>query len=210
MLLPIVDELLVNLIGKDDNILVGGHFPDGPEFLLGINRPGGVARGIDDDHLGSRRHGLLELLGGHLPSVLLGGLHDDRLRPAETHHLRIAHPVGAGDDHLVPLIAHRHDGVHTGLLATRGDADLLRLIFQAVVIEEFSRNGLAQLGNTSCRSILGLTLLKSLDRRRLDVVGGIHFRLTAGETVDFITLRPQGLGLIGDRQSKGGSDSLNA
>ena len=53
-------------------------------------------------------------------------------------------------------------------------------------------------------------LRRRLDRRRLDVVGGIHFRLTTGETVDFITLRPQGLGLIGDRQGKGGSDSLNA
>ena len=49
-----------------------------------------------------------------------------------------------------------------------------------------------------------------LDRRRLDVVGGIHFRLTASEAIDLIALCPQGLGLIGDCQSEGGSDPLNA
>ena len=45
---------------------------------------------------------------------------------------------------------------------------------------------------------------------RLDMVRSVHFRLSSSETINFITLCTQGLGLISDRQGEGGSDPLNA
>ena len=60
------------------------------------------------------------------PFSLLG-LDEDGLGAGEAHHLRIAQPVGRGDDHFVAGLAGGEDGVVAGVLGAVADDDLAGL-----------------------------------------------------------------------------------
>ena len=53
---------------------------------------------------------------------MLGGGDDrDRHTAGEQHHVRVAHPEGRRDDHLVARIERRHEGIVEHLLAAGAD-----------------------------------------------------------------------------------------
>ena len=74
----VIDEFLVNLIGQNINVLFSGDVDNCLQFFARINRAGGVARAVHDQHLGARGHRIFKVFRAHFPGVALAGRHDHR------------------------------------------------------------------------------------------------------------------------------------
>ena len=197
-----IDELFVNLVGKDDDVLLERDFTEGAEFLLGVNRAGRVAGRVDDDHLGGRGHGFLELLGSHFPTGGFLGFHDHRHTAGETDHFRVGNPEGRRDDHLVAFLDHGEDGVEAGHLGTAGHADLVGRVGQVVVVEKLGGERLAQFGDAAGGRVFRPAVAQRLDGGLLDEIRGVDFRFAAGERVNLLALGDHGFGLRGDGEGE--------
>src|SRR4029453_8069945 len=69
---PVVDELLVDLIGEDDQVwMADHHIWEGFELLRRIRVAGRIAWAVEDQHLGARADGGLKLIGRDLEPVFL-------------------------------------------------------------------------------------------------------------------------------------------
>ena len=68
-----------------------------------------------------------ERLARHEPVVVFSGGHDDRRRADEAHLLRVADPIGRGDDHLVARLVEREGEVEERVLHAARNDDLLGL-----------------------------------------------------------------------------------
>ena len=210
MLGAVVGEFLVDFIGEDVDVLLGGDFGEGLEFLAGVDRSGRVARRIDDDHLRAGRHGVFEILGSDLPVVLLAGLDENRLAADDANHLGIAEPIGGGDNDFVTLVDDGGDGIEAGLLGAIAHDDLAGFVIEAVVFKKLLGNRLAEFGNAGAGGVFGAALLERLDRGGLDVLGGVHVRLAGSETENFDALGEHGFGLAVDGEGEGGSELLES
>ena len=202
----IIDELLVDLVGKDENVLGECDFDQRLEFFAGVDRSGRVARAIDDDHLGARGHRVLEFLGGHFVGIRRLGLDDDRLGADEADHVGIAQPVRRGDDDFVAGFAAGEDRVVAGLLGAVADDDLARLVVDVVVGGVFLADRGAQLGQSGARRVFGETFLQRLDRRLFDVLRRIEVGLAGAESADIDALGAHGLGFAVDGEGERGSE----
>ncbi len=117
---------------------------------------------------------------------------------AEQHDVRIGHPVGRRDDHLVAGIEGGHQRVVDGLLAAAADGDLLGGVVEVVLPLELGADRLAQRRGAGDRGILGLAAIDGGLSRRLDVVGGVEVRLAGAEADDVAAGGLQLGGLLGD------------
>ena len=200
-----VDEMLVHVVGQHPDVRmahqnVGQAF----KFVARIGRAGRVRRRVEDDPLGSRRDRALEVLRLQLEPLVEMGRHDDGLAPVDRDHLRVAHPIGRGDDDLVALVHRDEEGVVKYLLAARGDDRVGRLVVETVLTAELGRDRLAQRGNAEHGRILGLTAPDRGDRGLLDVVGRVEVRLPDRERNDVPSLGFEVARLLRDRHGRGG------
>ena len=162
------------------------------ELGLGIGRAGRVRRRVEDDPLGFRRDRLLQVFRLHLVAGRHGGDDLDRGAAGEQHHVRIAHPIGRRDDHLVARIERGDQRVVQHLLAAGADDDLRRLIVERVLALELARHRGLQFGHAvNCGIFRRLALADGADRRQLDVVGGVEIRLAGAEPDDVAARRFQ-------------------
>ena len=149
--------------------------------------------------------------GRHLEAVSPCVVDDaDRLAAGEQHHVRIAHPIGRRDDHLVAGIERRHQRVVEHLLAAGADDDLRRLVVEAVLALELARRPRAFSSGmpSTARVLRGPAALDRLDRRLLDVVGRVEIRL-AGAEPDHVAARLfERARLVGHRDGGGRLDAL--
>ena len=210
VLSAVVHQLFVDLIGQDHDVLASRDFADFPQFLFGVNRASRVAGRVEDDHFGGRGHRLFELLGGHFPTGGFHRFHDHWHAASQTHHFRVGNPVRRGNDHFIALFHHRQNRVVTSHLGPCGDADLLGIKLQLVVLQQLGGDRLAKLRNATGRGVFGAAFLKCLNGGCLDEVRGIHLWLAASERVNFLALGNHGLGLIGDSEGEGRIDLGNA
>ena len=104
--------------------------------------------------------------------------------PDRQNDVRIAHPIGRGDDDLVAGIERGEQGVVQHVLAAAADGDLVRLVVEAVLAGELFADRLLELGNAVDRGIFGLAALDGVDRRLLDVVGSVEIGLAGAKTND--------------------------
>ena len=84
----VVDELFVNFVGKNQDVLVERDVGQAGQFVFRIDGAGRIARRIDDDHLGLRRHRVAELVRRDLVIILGRGRDEDRFRADELGHFR--------------------------------------------------------------------------------------------------------------------------
>ena len=206
MLLAVVEELLVDLVGKDDDVLGRGDLDEGLDLGFRINGAGRVARAVEDEHAGRSADGIGELFRRDLPLVLTLGLDDVGLGADEADHVGVARPVRRGDDDLVTGITTGENRVVARVLGTAVHRDLVRGVFDVVVLEEFVGNGLAQLGDATDGGVLRAAGLERFDRGVLDVLRRVEIRLSGTEAGDVLTLGLHFFRLGGDGEGQGGGD----
>ncbi len=206
----VVDQLFVDLVRKDVDLLVQGDLGERGQFVLGVDGAGGVAGGVEDDHLRERAHVLAKQFGRELVAVLGGGRDDDGFAAGHPDHFRIAEPIRGGDEDLVARIDGSEDGVEAGVLGAAGDDDLRGLVAQAVVGLELFGDGGTQFGNAGGRSVLGEAGVEGAHGGGLDVLGCVKIGFAGAETDHVEALGLHGLGAGIDRQGGGGGEVTGA
>ena len=102
--LALVDDGLVDLVGKDHDVVGDSDFRDLLQDLPGHHGACGVGGGVEDDHLRPRGHGGLDHRGVHdeLVLVLRGDVDGDS--PGQTDARLVGDPGRVHEDDLVPGI----------------------------------------------------------------------------------------------------------
>ena len=174
VLADIVD-VLVNLVGNDDDLLVTKQdILQRFEFLLAVNRAGRVTGRAKDERLCLGRDGGFELLGRNLEVLLDSCFYENRSAFCQENHLRIAYPIGSGDNDLVACIHDGHDGVADALLRAVTAKDLAGSIVETVLVLELSYDGFFQFGIAWNGRVAAIVLLDCLDGRSLNMVGRVE------------------------------------
>ena len=173
-----VDEMLVHIVGQHPHMRVAHqHVGELFQLALRVGRAGRVRRRVKDEPLGARRDRALQIRRLQFEPVVDRGRHNDRRSPVDRHHLRIAYPIGRGDDDLVALVHGDEEGVVEDLLSPGRDDRVRGLVVETVLTAKLGRDRLAQRRNAEHGRVLGLAALDRLDRRLLDVVGRVEIRL---------------------------------
>ncbi len=107
MHVAVVQRLVVDLVGQDDQLVLAGHLDDLPEHALGIQRAGRVVRVDDDDRLGVARHLALDVLDVGHPVGLLVAQVVHRRAAGQGHRGGVQRVVGRRDQHLVAAVEQR-------------------------------------------------------------------------------------------------------
>jgi hypothetical protein len=165
------------------------HVAQRPEVGLAVGGSRGIAGRVQDDPLGLGRDRPLERRGLQLEALRLGAVDDHRHAVAEQHHLRIGHPVGRRDDHLVARVEGGQHGVEDDLLAARGDDGLGGLVVEAVIALHLGADRLTQGGRSRHGRVPRVVVADRLDPGFLDVVGGREVGLAGGEANDVLAGR---------------------
>ena len=174
--------MLINLVADHRDLPVAAqHLGKGCQFRGAVNAARGIAGRAENEGAGALGDGRLELLGRYLEILLNGGFHEHGLGTCEQHHLRIAHPIGRGDDYFVALGSQCHDCVAHGLLRAVRHGDLRGIVCQAVFAEQLLADGFADSGVAGHGRIAREILVDSFVRGFLDVVGRVEVGLANGE-----------------------------
>ena len=147
LVLAYIINVFVDFICENKQILVA--FDDvGQSFQLGfvIHTAGRVAGRTEDDQTRLRCDGFLQLLGSHLEVLLETGFHYYGVTACQQHHLRVAHPIGGRDNHLVAWVNQCHHRVAHALLGTVRHQNLGRLVVQVVLALQFAGYSLTEVG----------------------------------------------------------------
>src|SRR5207253_10900094 len=111
----------------------------------------------------------------------------------------IAHPVGGQDDNFVAGIKRRDGLIVEDLFASGANDDLARPVVEAVLALELPRYRRLELRNAVHGGVLGrLAALDGLNRRALDVFGGVEVRLPRPEPYDIPACGFERTRLVGD------------
>ena len=174
--------MLINLVANHRDLLVAAqHLGKGCQFVRAVNAARGIAGRAEDKGAGALGDGRFELGGRYLEILLNRGFHKDGLGTCEQHHLRIAHPIGRGDDYFVALGSQCHDGVAHGLLRAVRHRDLRGIVCQAVFAEQLLADGFADSGIAGHGRIAREVLVDGFMRSLLDMVGRVEVGLADGK-----------------------------
>ena len=154
--------------------MLENHFGKSCQFLCGVNTSGRITRRAEYQHTCLGRDGFLQLLGSHLEVLLKSGRYDNRCSASQLHHLRIAHPVWGGDDHLISVVHQGQDSIAHALLGTVADRYLGSGIVETVLVLQLGNDGLAQIRIACHGGILGVVVVDSLLGSCLDMIGCIE------------------------------------
>ena len=137
-------------------------------------------------------------------------LHQYGVAAGDADEVRVAGPVGAGKEDVVPFIEQDHERIGKGLLAARGQDDVFRLGFYAVLALEIAADGLTQFKDAVHRSVLGEIRINGFFRRFADMGRGGSIGFTHGKADDLNALRFQFQGLGIDGKGGGRSKELHS
>ena len=182
-----IGQMFVDVVSEHPDMPVGGahqDIGDRLQLVAGIGGAGGVGGGVQQQPLGARGDGALQILRLDLETVLQGGGHDHRLAVGDDDHVGVADPVGRGNDDLIALVAGGEEGVEQDLLAAGAHDGLAGLVVQVVLALELGRDGLAQGHDAQHGRIFGLAATDGVDSGFLDVVGRIEVGLADRERDD--------------------------
>ena len=180
----VIGQAGVDLVGDDVEVGLLAHGGQGLQLLLAVHHAGGVGGVVEHDGLGLGGDGPLQLAGGELEVLGLGG--GDHHGHAAHHldELIVADPVGRGQDHLVAGVDQGPQSQVHQVLGTAAHHHLAGLVLQAVVRLHAAAYRLAQLHRAGGGGVAGHVLLDGGNARRLDLVGGIEVGLTGAEADD--------------------------
>ena len=171
MLRSVIDQLLIDLVGHDEEIVRHSQRRQLSQALLTVYRPRGVVGGADDDGLGSGGDGLLDGVQIQL-IVVLPHWDEHRCRTGQTDHFGIAYPAGDGQQHLITGARDHHHRTGDGLLGAHRRGHLVQRILYAVVLFQLLHDLLTQLQDPVAGGILGKVVRDGLHASYFDVVGG--------------------------------------
>jgi hypothetical protein len=204
----VIGDVLIHVVGKHPDVRVlHQHVGQPLDVGAAVAAAGRVRRRIEDHPLRLCRDRLLERLRRHLEATLHRRPDDDRRRAGERDDLRVAHPVGRRDDHLVAGVERRHQRVEQHLLAASADADFVDRVVDAVLALELLGDRRLELWDAVDRGVFGLALADRADRGFLDVVGGVEIGLAGAEADDVHARGFQRPRLVGHRDGGGRLDA---
>ena len=198
-----VDEVLVDFVGKDQQVGLEDHFGQGSQLIGRVGHARRIGRRVEHQQFRIARCGA-ELIGRDLKAALGAGVEENRLAAGELDHLRIADPVGGRDQDLVAGIDEDLAGVVKGVLAAEGHDHLVGGGGDVVHVGHLRGDGLAErLGLLG--DVLGVAGVEGGLGGVLDELGGVEVRFAGGEAdhIDAIGLHLLGLGGDGDRGAGG-------
>ena len=137
--------------------------------------------------------------------MILGcGRDKDRHSVHEFHHIRVADPVGYGNDDLITGVQDCGKVVVEGVLASGRDKDVLDLCFQIVLVAEIAAYGLAQFENAGHCRVAAKVCVNGCLGSFANVFRGGEIRLANGQACDHnaLVLELQGLGIHGQGQRR--------
>ena len=182
------------------------HIGQRLQFIAGIARARRVRGRVEDEPFGFRRDRGLKLCGGQFEIRLDPGHDRNRGAACQQDHIRIADPIGGGDDHLVARIAGRHQCVVQDLLAAGTDRNLRGRVGQAVFLQEFRTDRRLQFRDAIHGGIAGLAGVDGALGRLADVLWGVEVRLARAKADHVLAFGLQLLRLGGDRDRGRGFD----
>ena len=207
----VVDDVLVNVVGQHPDVgVLHQHVRQGLHFGLGVGRPAGVRRRVQDQPFGLRRDRPFQVLLTQAEAALRRTRDRHGLAVGQQRDVRIRDPVRRRDDDLVAGIEGRHEGVEDDLLAAAAHGDLVGRVVQSVFPLELVADGLAQLRRPGDGGIPGLAPVHGRLRRLDDVRRRVEVGLAGAEADDVAPLRLQVAGLLGDGDGGRGLDAGKA
>ena len=210
MLRVIVNELLVNLVRQNVDVFFQGNIDNRLKLLARVNRPGRIARSVQDQHLRARCHRVFKIFRAHFPRVGFARRHDHWFGSDQSDHVRITHPIWRWNDDFIAGLAGRENGVVTGVLGAVAHDDLAPAIRQLIVRRQFFRNRLAQFRNAGARCVFREACLQRFDRRLLDMFRRIEIRFARAEPAHIDPFRLHCLGFAVDGQRERWSELCRA
>ena len=150
------------------------HLGQGAQFFLAVHAAGGVAGRAEYEHAGGGGDGGFQLLGGDFEVLLEASLDDHGAAAGQFHHLRVAHPIGGGDDDLLALVDEGEHGVAHALLGTVRHYNLGGCVVEAVLAFQFGGDGLAQVGIAGHGRVARVVVAYGLVGGLFDVVGRVE------------------------------------
>ena len=194
-------DVLVDLVGHDEEVLVAGHhLGDAFKLFLGVEHAGGVAGAGEHDELGAGGDGGLELLGRHFEVVLKLGLHEDAFALGQAHELLVADPEGGGDDDFVAGVDEALHHLEQALLGAGADHYLLGLVLQPVVALQLGADGLLQVGVARHGGVVREIVVDGLLGGLFHRLGGVEVGLAYRQADDVLALGFQLAGFGGHGQ----------
>ena len=141
------DEVLVDLVGDDDEVAGDRHIGDERQFLGVEHLARRVVRGVEQDHAGPRRHCLVQFLG--VEAIATVGCrpqqHGDRPGTGERDARLVAVVHRLEDDHLVVGVEHAEQRTGQRLCCPRGHQHLaVGIVVEAVEATLVPSDRLAQ------------------------------------------------------------------
>lgn len=191
-LTPSNGDVLVDLVGHHGDLWVLlEHRDQCQPFCAAVDGTGRVGRRVDDQPAGLVGNRRLKQIRRQLEARLRATSDDFRLTTVKGNNVRIAHPVGGGNDHLVARIECGREDVEDQLFGTVGDHDLTGGNGDVVIPLQLVGNRLPQ-GRSALRArIMGIAGAHRLIRGRDDVVGRVEVRFAQAKVQNLDTLSPQ-------------------
>ena len=168
--------------------MAGDYGAECRQFRARIGRAGRVAGAVQDHEPRARRDRSGELGGGDLETLFLAGRDNHRRAVREQHHVRIGHPVGRRDDHLVAGIEQRAAQVEDRLLGAVRHQDLRARVLETVVAAELADDRVAQLDGALDRGVTGVAGADRRDARLGNMGGRVEVRLAGAQADDVLAL----------------------
>ena len=203
MTVPLVPDVLVDLVHDGDHAETLAEPGDLRELLAREDPSGGVAGRIQDHQSRLVRDGASQ------PRDVQGIVgfpqrHESRLDPREHTGRQVVLVPGLEHDDLVAGLGQAEDGVHEGLRDAARDRDLVVGVHAHVVeAGAFARDGLTERGRAPGKGVLMVRRVRENSRKGLEQLGrGIEIRQPLRE-IDAPDLRPDPGHFADDRLPEG-------
>ena len=177
-----VGQAVVNLIGQHNDIRVLDDRCNRLQLIARHDRAGRVVRVRQDEQLGARRNSGAQTVRRQLELVLRAGRQRHRNTARHLRQRLVAYKARLRNQHLVPHIDNRTDGVVDRLGAADRHKDLLvRIVAQAVLAAHERGNLIAQLGKTPVGGVEGLSFFQRLNAGAANLPRRFKIRLAHTE-----------------------------
>ena len=199
----IVDQLFIDFIADNIEALFHRQIGDGAKIALAPHAAVRVRRAVQNQRLGLFGHVGAHHIRGHDEIIFFVSVHHHRHAARHAHHFRIGKPARAGHDHFIAGIDDGAQRSKQHLLCAVGYDDFRRIVFKAVIAEEFIADLHAQIQRARDGGIARNARVDGEFARIVDVFGGAEIRLARAEGDHIQPLRAKLFGLRIDRQRDG-------
>ena len=195
MLCAVVDETLVDLVRKYQDVLFDGDLRETFQGLPGQGAAGRVVRRYQHQELSAVGDLPADLLQIHLVAVLFLQRVAHRDRAQDLRDVDVVHPDRIRHQELIAFVQNGHQCVEDRLGEAHRDHDILGLVRDMVLPVQLLRNGFSQAHIAKVGSVEHLAPVQTCHRCLLDVFRRVEVRSSDLEVNDLLSrpLHRQGL-----------------